>query len=66
MKVNFGWNNGLIFGIAQDAFWCIENEEETPNFDKEPDSVIVVYLGLFNINFIFENDDEPPLKKQVA
>lgn len=56
MYFNFEWNNGLIFGIAQDNIYCVETEEETPNFADEPDNMIIVYLGLFNLTFIFERD----------
>jgi hypothetical protein len=69
MQVQFEWNNGLIFGLAQDEIWCVENPEDSPNFDNEPDSMIVLYLGLFNITFVFENDDGdggPPLKDKPA
>jgi hypothetical protein len=56
MYTNFEWNNGLIFGIAQDEIYCVETAEDAPDFDSEPDSMIVIYLGLFNITFVFEND----------
>jgi len=35
------------------------------DFEGEPDSMIVLFLGLFNITFIFENDKDDggtPLK----
>jgi len=67
MQINFEWNNGLIFGIAQDEIYCVENIEDQPDFEGEPDSMIVLFLGLFNITFIFENDkDEPPMKDKPA
>lgn len=67
MHFNFEWNNGLIFGIAQDEISCVENIEDHPDFEGEPDSMIVLYLGLFNITFIFENDKgEPPMKDKTA
>lgn len=69
MQMNFEWNNGLIFGIAQDDIWCVETEEDAPDFDREPDSMIVLFLGLFNITFIFENDKDDggtPLKDKPA
>ena len=58
MQVNFEWNNGLIFGIAQDDIYCVENIDEQPDFEGEPDSMIVLFLGLFNISFIFERNKE--------
>lgn len=58
MQINFEWNNGLIFGIAQDDIYCVQDIDEHPDFEAEPDSMIVLFLGLFNITFIFENDDE--------
>jgi hypothetical protein len=67
MQINFEWNNGLIFGIAQDEIYCVENIDDQPDFEGEPDSMIVLFLGLFNITFIFENDkDEPPMKDKPA
>ena len=67
MQLNFEWNNGLIFGIAQDEIYCVESIEDSPDFEGEPDSMIVLYLGLFNITFIFQNDkDEPPMKDKPA
>jgi hypothetical protein len=67
MQINFEWNNGLIFGIAQDEIYCVESIEDQPDFEGEPDSMIVLFLGLFNITFIFENDkDEPPMKDKPA
>ena len=67
MYFNFEWNNGLIFGIAQDEIYCVETEEAAPDFDSEPDSMIVLYLGFFNISLIFENDKgEPPMKDKTA
>jgi len=67
MQINFEWNNGLIFGIAQDDIYCVENIDDQPDFEGEPDSMIVLFLGLFNITFIFENDkDEPPMKDKPA
>jgi len=67
MQINFEWNNGLIFGIAQDDIYCVENIDDQPDFEGEPDSMIVLFLGLFNITFIFQNDkDEPPMKDKPA
>jgi len=67
MQINFEWNNGLIFGIAQDEIYCVENIDDQPDFEGEPDSMIVLFLGLFNITFIFQNDkDEPPMKDKPA
>ena len=57
MQINFEWNNGIIFGIAQDDIYCVENIDDHPDFEEEPDSMIVLFLGLFNITFIFENDE---------
>lgn len=56
MLVNFEWNNGLIFGIAQDEIYCVETEEDAPDFNSEPDNMIVIYLGFFNLNLVFERD----------
>lgn len=69
MQINFEWNNGLIFGIAQDDIYCVETIDEQPDFEGEPDSMIVLFLGLFNITFIFENDKDDggnPLKDKTA
>lgn len=63
MQINFEWNNGLIFGIAQDEIYCVETIDEQPDFEGEPDSMIVLYLGLFNITFIFNTDKPPPEDK---
>ena len=63
MQINFEWNNGLIFGIAQDEIYCVETIDEQPDFEGEPDSMIVLYIGLFNITFIFNNDKPPPEDK---
>lgn len=57
MQINFEWNNGIIFGIAQDDVYCVQDIDEHPDFEAEPDSMIVLFLGLFNITFIFENDN---------
>lgn len=69
MQINFEWNNGLILGIAQDEIYCVETIDEQPDFEGEPDSMIVLYLGLFNITFIFQNDNGDggtPLKDKTA
>lgn len=67
MHFNFEWNNGLILGIAQDEIYCVETEDDAPDFDSEPDSMIVLYLGFFNITFIFEHDKgEPPMKDKTV
>ena len=69
MQINFEWNNGLILGIAQDEIYCVETIDEQPDFEGEPDSMIVLYLGLFNITFIFQNDNGDggaPLKYKPA
>lgn len=69
MQINFEWNNGIIFGIAQDDVYCVQDIDEHPDFEAEPDSMIVLFLGLFNITFIFENDDGDggtPLKNKPA
>ena len=60
MFINFEWNNGLIFGIAQDAIYCVETENDAPDFNAAPDSMIVLYLGLFSIVFVFEKDKGTP------
>ena len=69
MQINFEWNNGLILGIAQDDVYCVQDIDEHPDFEAEPDSMIVLFLGLFNITFIFENDKGDggtPLKDKPA
>lgn len=68
MKIDFEWNNGLIFGLAQDVIYCVETEEEAPNFEAEPDTLIMIYLGFFSIMLIFENDNGggTPLKDKTA
>jgi hypothetical protein len=71
MYFNFEWNNGLIFGIAHDVIYCVKPAEDAPDFDEEPDSMIVVYLGLFNVSVIFDKDKEDddggtPLKNKEA
>ena len=69
MQINFEWNNGLIFGIAQDDVYCVQDMDEHPDFEAEPDSMIVLFLGLFNITFIFQNDNGDggtPLKDKPA
>ena len=52
MMIDFVWNSGLVFGIEHDVVHVTETEEEL-DLDGEPNSMILLHLGIITISFIF-------------
>tara|TARA_R110000822_G_scaffold69023_6_gene167880 strand:+ start:6419 stop:6580 length:162 start_codon:yes stop_codon:yes gene_type:complete len=52
MRFDYEWKWGLVFGLEYDQLYLLEEEEEEPDWDSEPASVIYLHLGVISVALI--------------
>ena len=53
MVFDIEFNAGLVFGLNVDSVYMVEREEDAPNFNEEPNTVIYLHLGVITIAMLF-------------